>query len=1112
MTHLTINLLGTPEIRHNDSVRDFATRKAVALLAYLATEAGAHSREKLTALLWPESDSKRGRAAFRRTLAYLREGLGEDHHLDIDNEALRFIHSPAVALDLATLNAVLTESRTWLPTAGQALNGSLNDLIERLQTGLQQYRGDFLSGFTLPDAAPFDDWASTQREFWHQRADQLYARLAQLQSEIGARPAAIATTRRWLTHNQLNEAAHRQLMQLHLTNSDPAAALVAYEACRAVLARELNAQPAPLTEALVARARGHHKLTKSNTASHHPLTLSPPHLATLSSSTLPFVGRTQEHSQLVATYYVVSRGKPQVVALEGEAGIGKTRLATELLAWAMAQGADVVQSRAFENSSRIPYQVLVDALRPRLEAENAPEDLVSDIWLAELSRLFPELRERYPDLAPPSDDQAAQTRLFEAVTRLFKALTVAKPLLFFLDDAQWIDAASLDFLRHALHQWSQTSTPLLLLLTIRNETLAAESGLPAWFATLLRQAQLVRLPLPPISALETRQLVQAIAIDSADMATLQMVSDWLLAQSNGLPFFLIELLKTLGDGADTTQLDLAALRQRLAHQPPPLSATLREVVAARLARLSADALNLLTAAGIMGCNFGFEALCAIAGLDENNGVTALEELLTHRLLTEQPAADSSYRLSHDIIREVILGQLSTVRRRLLHRRAFTALAQDTRPAPTQLAYHALAAGLDEAAFRYSLVAGDEALQLFAVHNAIAHFEQALALHTATPTPPSEPQPAQVAHLFTQLGRAHELNDNLTAAQRVYAALLAYAEENQQPVIACAALNRLATMALQADFDLAQAETYLQRAKTVALALADAQGQAETAWNLAQTALFAKHPDRAIAYAQEALTLAQQVSARELIARSINMLAFAELAAGQWSAALEHAEQAQAAYKALGNRALTADSLGLLALAQLRLGQTRAAITTARAALTMAQAVGNAWSQAQAKYMLAQCLVEAGELDEALTLAQQAIGHLQTTTFAPLLINTYSYLGTVLRHQHDLAAALTNHQQAWTLCEHYHVFNFQEDVAAELCADYAALGDWGQAGLWAQRAQTLRNDSWLYNGLVRDVEIVALRQHGEVTLAAHELARFAQQIGDNPRYLPIYRRALTQLQT
>src|SRR5947209_19644891 len=112
-----------------------------------------------------------------------------------------------------------------------------------------------------------------------------------------------------------------------------------------------------------------------------------------------------------------------------EAGIGKTRLATEFLAWATIEGADVLQGQAFETGGHLPYQPVIEALRPRIERENAPDDLLTDVWLAELSRLLPELRDRYPDLPTPLGDRfLARSRLFEALARLGQALAARPPL------------------------------------------------------------------------------------------------------------------------------------------------------------------------------------------------------------------------------------------------------------------------------------------------------------------------------------------------------------------------------------------------------------------------------------------------------------------------------------------------------------------------------------------------------------------------------------------------------------------------------------------------------------------------------------------------------------
>src|SRR5207302_6121891 len=192
-------------------------------------------------------------------------------------------------------------------------------------------------------------------------------------------------------------------------------------------------------------------------------------------------------------------------------GIGKTRLANEFVAWAQAQGAQVLRGHALEMGGRLPYQPLVEALRPRLEEENAPEDLLEDLWLAELARLLPELRGRYPDLPAPTEDElTAKGRLFEAVARLVDALAQRAPLVLLLEDLQWVDRASLDLLRYLGHHWSRHGSRVLLLGTVRGEGLEPNPQLSALLADLGRDLPLSQLSLPPLSQEETLHLVHAL--------------------------------------------------------------------------------------------------------------------------------------------------------------------------------------------------------------------------------------------------------------------------------------------------------------------------------------------------------------------------------------------------------------------------------------------------------------------------------------------------------------------------------------------------------------------------------------------------------------------------
>src|SRR2546429_4820234 len=166
-----------------------------------------------------------------------------------------------------------------------------------------------------------------------------------------------------------------------------------------------------------------------------------------------------------------------------------------------------MRGQALEMGGRLPYQPLVEALRERLEAENAPEDLLEDLWLTELARLLPELRVRYPDLPVPTQDElTAKGRLFEAVARLFEALARRAPLVLLLDDLQWVDGASLDLLRYLGHAWREHGSRVLLLGTLRREGLELNPQL----ADLGRDLPLSQVSLQPLSQPEAIHLLQAL--------------------------------------------------------------------------------------------------------------------------------------------------------------------------------------------------------------------------------------------------------------------------------------------------------------------------------------------------------------------------------------------------------------------------------------------------------------------------------------------------------------------------------------------------------------------------------------------------------------------------
>jgi predicted ATPase len=869
------------------------------------------------------------------------------------------------------------------------------------------------------------------------------------------------------------------------------------------LQRELNAEPAPETEALADRIR-----RERVSDSSHPVTPSPPHPFTES----PLVGRAAEHLDLVAAYRLARKKQPQIMLIEGEPGIGKTRLAREFVAWASAQGAEVLHGRAFEIGGQIPYQVMIDALRFRLSggarAQESAETVVasapplpnalSAVWVAELARLLPELRDHYPDLpAPlPLTEAEARARLFEAVARLGQALaehTPAHVVVLFLDDLQWADAASLDLLAYAIGRWAATNVSIMLLFAVRSEDIAQ---LDDWLIRLARDLPLTRQLLQPLSFADTQQLMQMLGADSlVEPEARARFGQQLFADTQGHPFFVIQTLKSLSEAGEQ------AWRAGV-------PTGVRDLIRSRLSRLSTNANTLCHAGSVLGAGFDFERLCRTAEIGERAGLAAIEELLQRGLLREIGPADwrlaPTYVFAHDRIREVAYADLSAPRRRVLHRRALDVGGLP----PAELARHAQAAGLLDRAFHLHIAAGDEALHVFALRNAIAHYEQADAL-----VPQLEVSVADRCALHLARGRVYELANDWGAARAHFQAVLALARETHHAGLESTALTRLAAVAARGSFDLQTAASLLQEAQQVAERQNDKTSLIEIEANLAQTHLYRWDVRGLIAHAERALMLARELARPEHIARCLNMIAYAGTISSQWETMAAQAEEARALYAQLGDRLMEADCLALISAGRTHSGRLREGVEAGRAAFGISRDVESNWGQANSAWYLAHALLESGAYTEALEVIQIGVAAARSAVHPPLIVFNLAILGRLHRTLFALDAALEAHLECQAIAEALGQPLLLEWAAAELCADYAEAGDWQAAYAQAQRALPIRAANptvTAFAGQTRWYETEALLRSGDLASAVADLQRFDKQIDDRRRYRIAYLRALAVL--
>jgi DNA-binding SARP family transcriptional activator len=713
MSALKIALLGPPEVGHRDHRLTFPDRKGLALLAYLAAERGAHERQKLTRLLWPESDMGHGRTALRITLLHLRHSLEEkaspedESHLLITHDTLGLDLASGIDLDLHALETAWKLLRVLqTPVAPRFIEGVQGEvrrtLIAQLYRASTLYRGSFLQDFTLRNTLDFDNWVGMQQGYWYQRIEQVFDWLSRLQSAEGAIEQAIETVERWRSFDPLNEDISLRLMQLQFASGNRIAALKSYETYQDVLMTELSAKPSRRLVALAEVLRNASPPRGAHSGSGRCTTTARPLL------NVPFVGRGAEVSRLMTLYEQASSGQPQVALLEGEAGIGKTRLAAAFLDWLKAQGAEVLEARTFKTSQRLSYQPLIEALRTRLEQEHDLRQWLGDPWLAELSRLLPDLRERYPDLPPLAiNGTFASSRLFEALARLFQALASQAPLLIFADDIQWADGATLDVFQYLARHWTEHKTPAMLLLSRRIETREMDPEMSEWLASLSSIISLTRLELGPLSAQDTRQIVRELADADEVRPSLpgeharfqpsaqpvqtpgsrlcpERFAAWLFAETNGQPSYLNALLQMLLERGGLVPRLIAGSGWVFEPQPsileaiPPngmLPSEVRELIQRRLARLSSPARDLLAAGAVLGHDFTFEELCQVAQLAPQKGLAALDEALQCLLLREsshqrEGRSEVSYHFADDKIREVVYAAAGDARRRIFHSRAY----------------------------------------------------------------------------------------------------------------------------------------------------------------------------------------------------------------------------------------------------------------------------------------------------------------------------------------------------------------------------------------------------------------------------------------------------------
>jgi DNA-binding SARP family transcriptional activator len=585
-------------------------QQIVALLV-LRARGSAMARQRVSGSLWPDSTDVQALTNLRRELHHLREAWPAlDACVRADSRTLGWRDDTRAIVDVVVFEAA----------ADRGLQGDRS----ALQDAAALYKGDL-----LPDCTA--EWIEADRERLRQRAREVLTRLVPLVEQDRAFAEAIAYAQQLLRLDPVDEQAWCALMRCHARRGERATALHLYQQCAALLKKELGISPGAATRAT------YREILDLDAAA--PPVPAPPRTAMY-----PLVGRQTEWHALLNVWRSAAAGRTRLCLIRGEAGIGKTRLAEELIDWSRLNGITVLTTRCYAGEGRLAYAPLASWLKA--EALQPALMRLEPSWTTDVARLHPELLAARRDVPAPERQLESWQRLrfFEALAQAFRS---AAPLILVVDDLQWADFDTVEWLHYFVR--SASDARCLVVGTVRVEEEQDNPSLEQLVRRFEHDDLLTAIALGPLDRTATSQLAGEVlerALDEEDLARI-------FRETEGHPLFIVERGRM-----ETTRPPGSAARDALPQ--------VQSVVAARLALLSDEARAVAEVAAAIGREFRFDLLAQASDFEEDALVRALDELWRRQIVRVQP--DDAWDFSHDRIREVAYGGIGPARRRLIHRR------------------------------------------------------------------------------------------------------------------------------------------------------------------------------------------------------------------------------------------------------------------------------------------------------------------------------------------------------------------------------------------------------------------------------------------------------------
>jgi DNA-binding SARP family transcriptional activator len=593
-------------------------RKHLALLVVLSrAPRRTRSREQLTGLLWSEKAESAARHSLNEALRVIRRTAGDDA---LETRADRITLAPgSVELDVEVLDR--------LAEAGDLPGASALVL------------GEFLEGFSIPGATEFETWLSSERRHWSARGVAVLCALAEQEAGAGRIARAVSAAERALRLDSVSERAVSALLRGLVLQGDRAIALERYEAYAAHVRDRLGAEPSGSVRALVDRIRA-----------DRPRSVRPAIVAAANAERrrAPLVGRESELGALLGTWgSAVAEQEPRTALVIAEAGMGRTRLAEELASRVRLDGGVVAHARAIAADRDLSESGLV-AL--------AGGDLATASGVSGASRdAIAVMAGRVPGWERFARDGGADERspLGPALIAVLRAVGENAPILVWIDDAHFLDAASFGFLDRIARDLSD----LPVMCLIAAAPLPARDEIDSLRARMGRELTGVTLVPGPLD-IDAVRLLAAWGLANYSVEELDRVSRRLLHDTAGLPLLLVELLDAVADGLDVSGESAWPQPFRTLDQTMPgeLPDTITAAIRMSFRRLSAEAQKVLATASALSDRVNAADLERATGIPRSAVVEALDELEWSRWLTAEPRG---YTFMARVVRDVIARDMLT---------------------------------------------------------------------------------------------------------------------------------------------------------------------------------------------------------------------------------------------------------------------------------------------------------------------------------------------------------------------------------------------------------------------------------------------------------------------